>query len=515
MDHRRWIGGLVALIVGLSAGHAAAQPTCPPLYKETQALTSSWTSYGAVFGYDVAVDGTVMAVGMPNSRYGYPKVAVYELADDVWVHVQDLYPPDNVTSAFGKAVAVSGTRILVGDPVFGGGGAVFLYEKQNGTWVPHADNPIQWPRLKPGEQFGHAVAISGDRFVVGAPLHDAGYTTGMAFLYLLQNGSWNASPLVPSSSDYGAYRYGHAVAIDGVLIAVGAPEDIGRNSEPAAGRVSVFEDIGSWTLTKRVAAPTSEANARFGTSVAVSGQEVLIGEPYRSGYYVQGQVYLFERDAVDADVYHQAATLLPDYYCGGGYTFAFGYDVAFDGSTALIGSPEYGPDAEGLAYLFRRRGGYWTETAHFVASNTNRQAQVGYAVALSGATSVVGAPFYGAQGAGAAFVFDAVQLGLRRTAAPEAAPLARETPAAFGLAPNYPNPFNPITRLRYDLPAAGPVTLRVYNPIGQVVATLVDAVQEAGTYTVSFDARGLPSGPYVVRLQAGDRQASRLVALLN
>jgi len=79
----------------------------------------------------------------------------------------------------------------------------------------------------------------------------------------------------------------------------------------------------------------------------------------------------------------------------------------------------------------------------------------------------------------------------------------------FRLLQNYPNPFNPSTLIAYDIPAAGRVTLGVFNLLGQRVATLVDAVQAAGTHEVRFDASGLPSGMYVCRITTGAGSLAR------
>jgi hypothetical protein len=79
----------------------------------------------------------------------------------------------------------------------------------------------------------------------------------------------------------------------------------------------------------------------------------------------------------------------------------------------------------------------------------------------------------------------------------------QELPRSWSLAQNYPNPFNPATQIRYSVPVGGPVRLTIYNLLGQVVATLVDEVQPAGTYTARFDATHLASGVYVYRLSTG------------
>jgi hypothetical protein len=75
-------------------------------------------------------------------------------------------------------------------------------------------------------------------------------------------------------------------------------------------------------------------------------------------------------------------------------------------------------------------------------------------------------------------------------------------PVEFKLSQNYPNPFNPATIISYSVPKDGNVSLRVYNTIGQQVAELINATQNAGTYDVQFNAVGLSSGIYYYRLEA-------------
>jgi len=88
-------------------------------------------------------------------------------------------------------------------------------------------------------------------------------------------------------------------------------------------------------------------------------------------------------------------------------------------------------------------------------------------------------------------------------------------PTQFVIQQNYPNPFNPSTTIRYGLPHKSNVSLVVYNPLGQQVATLVQGEQEAGYHEVRFDGSGLSSGVYFYRIQVGDFVQTRKLLLIR
>jgi hypothetical protein len=90
-----------------------------------------------------------------------------------------------------------------------------------------------------------------------------------------------------------------------------------------------------------------------------------------------------------------------------------------------------------------------------------------------------------------------------------------EVPSGYTLQQNYPNPFNPTTQIAYSVPEAGVVSLKVYDTLGNVVATLANGTRQAGNYSVTFDASGLSSGIYYYRLEgeAGVNLARTLVLI--
>ncbi len=87
-------------------------------------------------------------------------------------------------------------------------------------------------------------------------------------------------------------------------------------------------------------------------------------------------------------------------------------------------------------------------------------------------------------------------------------------PNKFELAQNYPNPFNPSTTINYTIPKSSFVSLKVYNILGQVVATLYQGYQKAGSYKFNFDASGLSSGVYLYQLQSdGFVQTKKMILM--
>jgi hypothetical protein len=82
-------------------------------------------------------------------------------------------------------------------------------------------------------------------------------------------------------------------------------------------------------------------------------------------------------------------------------------------------------------------------------------------------------------------------------------PTNSETPTEFALSQNFPNPFNPTTKIDFKLKQSGLTTLKVYDMLGREVETLVNGELQAGSYQVDFDGRGLASGVYFYRLNSG------------
>lgn len=88
-------------------------------------------------------------------------------------------------------------------------------------------------------------------------------------------------------------------------------------------------------------------------------------------------------------------------------------------------------------------------------------------------------------------------------------------PVEYNLSQNYPNPFNPATVIKYSIANAGMVSLKIYNTMGQEVATLVNEAKEIGSYEVNFDAQKLSSGVYFYEINSGNFTSTKKMILMK
>jgi len=88
-------------------------------------------------------------------------------------------------------------------------------------------------------------------------------------------------------------------------------------------------------------------------------------------------------------------------------------------------------------------------------------------------------------------------------------------PEAYSLEQNFPNPFNPATTIRFNLPEQTYVSLKIYNSIGQEVSTLINRVVSSGTHEINFDASGLSSGIYFYQIQTQSFTSTKKMILMK
>ena len=366
---------------------ASASPALP-----VATLNSPTPRFGVQFGYSVAISGVRVVVGEP---YGFGTGSAYRYDLDSGtpsVAIATLNKPGPAPrDQFGGSVAISGTRVVVGAALDGTGafnaGSAYVYDSSSATpTVPIAT--LNNPSPASGDQFGISVAISGTRVVVGAAFDDTGASdAGTAYVYDLNS----RTPTVPVATlnkpgPAATDQFGIAVAISGTRVVVGAPfDDTGALD---AGSAYVY-DLSSGTPTAPVATlndPRAAAFNTFGYSVAISGTGVLVGaRGDNTGAASAGRAYAYELSSATPTV--PVATLNNP---NPRSSDLFGYSVALSGKRAAVGT--FGSGNPGRAYAYDLSGA--TPSVPAVTLNNPDAAPIdgfGSSVAISGTRVVVGA----------------------------------------------------------------------------------------------------------------------------
>ncbi len=295
-------------------------------------------------------------------------------------------------AGFGAAIAIGDGEIFVGRT--GGGvagaiypspGSIYVFERAGDGW--EFAYVINGDDVEIGDEFGAALAVDGDRLVVGSP----GRGEGRGGAYLFERGDegrWAQTVgfFPPAEGIRGA---GTAVALSGDAVFLGAPSDAGP------GAVLRFSATGGSAAV--LPSPTPTTPDRFGASLSLDGRHLFVGAPGTDGD--RGAAYIFDAD-FPAGGGAPTVTLALDDGRGGD---VLGTSLAASGTSVLIGAP--GADAgAGTAALFNRdANGAWNESSR-LSFPEEGPAGYGSAVAFDGRSAWVGASGVG-QGAGGAQVF--------------------------------------------------------------------------------------------------------------
>ena len=250
-----------------------------------------------------------------------------------------------------------------------------------------------------------SVAISSGTVVVGAPGGSAGaiFGPGAAYVFVKPAAGWATMTQTAklTASNAAGSEFGNSVSIDGDTIVVGAHyATVGANDYQ--GAAYVFAKPGSaWTdmtQTATLTASDGAMNARFGSSVSISGNTVVVGAALAqvgSGPLFQGAAYVFAKGAAWTDM-TQTAKLTASDGASDSAGAEFGSSVSISGNTLVVGAPHatVGPNlTQGAAYVFTQPGGGWadaTETAKLTESDGAKGDLFGSSVSISGNTVVVG-----------------------------------------------------------------------------------------------------------------------------
>ena len=293
----------------------------------------------------------------------------------------------SMADRFGTSVALDGDTMLVGasSAQQSNSGAAYVFERMPTGWVE------TWEFIAPSTRaFGASVAIEGNTAVIGDLANGTqGSLAGAVYVFERRATGWQPPEQLLASNGGYLDRFGTSVSVSGDTIVIGAP-----GASPN-GSAYVFERTpNGWVETQELLA-SDPANGSFGVSVAIELDTILIGDNTHTNY--AGAAYVFERTP---NGWVETQELLASDGRGDDY---FG-SVSLHGDQAVVGAPQ-GPGFPGSAYVFERTPNGWVETHKLLASDGASEDWFGASVSISGTNVVVGAP--GRHDlSGAAYIFE-------------------------------------------------------------------------------------------------------------
>ncbi len=413
--------GVIAIVVGL-LGVAAPSASGQCLANEIQMLTASDATPSDHFGTSVRIFGELLVVGATNGGDRANSGAAYVFRLDQktgqWAQEQRITPIDaGVGDNFGISAAINPIDpnvIIVGaylddDNGFNSGSAyVFRYNPDSQLWVQE-QKLTAWDG-DPNDQFGWSVAVWGNVAMIGARLHDApDQDTGSVYVfgYDAPSQTWvQQQKLIPFKTQFNG-RFGSSVSLQGDVVLIGASTDSEQGA--AAGAAYIFgydPNTQTWFEQQKFHAADAAIGNAFGWSAALDGDTALIGAHHGAAppVFNTGAAYVFRFDGkqwVQEQKLTASDPAIEDF---------FGWSVSLQGDLALIGAmldDDYA-NGSGSAYIFRLDGTEWNETAKLRYEEVQDVHAFGVSVATDGEHAIVGANFTTVNGdaeAGAAYIY--------------------------------------------------------------------------------------------------------------
>ena len=365
-------------------------------------LTATGGAANDQFGYAVALSGDTALVGAYLDNVGanadQGSAYVFARSGSTWTQQAQLTAADGAASDwFGVAVAISGNTALVGAYLDNVGvntdqGSAYVFTRSGTTWTQQAQLTATGGAF--GDQFGVAVALSGDTALVGANSDDVGANgnQGSASVFTRSGSTWTQQAQLTASDGAASDGFGFAVALGGGAgdtALVGADlDDVGANTDQ--GSAWVYSRVGSMWVGPdlQLLASDGASSDQFGVSAAISGDTAIIGS-WGDDIGInpnQGSAYVFVRSG--SSWIQQAKLIASD----GGASSTFGVSVAISGDTAIVGAQGTSL-SPGSAYVFTRSGTTWTQQAKLTPSDGAVDDFFGSSVAIFGNTVIVGAVF--------------------------------------------------------------------------------------------------------------------------
>ena len=256
-------------------------------------------------------------------------------------------------------------------------------------------------------EFGHSVAVSGNTAAVGAPFTPvrSDIEAGAVYIYTKASTGWRKRPTITLDDPpaMGDDNFGTSVAISGNTIVVGATS----LSLPPGDNGAVYvytKGAGGWPTTPTVTLPNPDVSGGskntdfFGNSVAISDGTIVVGAP---GEHSPSAAYIYTEGSAGWPTAPTVTLPVP----GAVSDDLFGSSTAVSGSTVVIGAP--GANNRGSAYIYTRGTAGWPATPSVSLTNPRAPHGTGFgtSVAVAGRTILIGAHRYGTPGEGPVYIY--------------------------------------------------------------------------------------------------------------
>ena len=381
---------LAALVTGFAA---VAAPSSGQVINENLKLLPNDGAAGDWFGFSIAIDSGVVAVGASrDDDNGSNSGSAYLLNASTGSQITKLLATDGTfDDEFGWSIAIDGGVVAVGSPRDDARGSAYLFDASTGVQIAKLV-ASGGPR---DQDFGITIAIDNGIVAVGAP-YSAGDTSGSAFLFDASTGAQIAI-LLPDDGEDGD-QFGASVAIDNGVVAIGSRLD--DDNGHFSGSAYLFNASTGAQIAKLLPSDGA-AEDQFGWAIAIDNGIVAVGVYLDDDNGPDsGSAYLF-----DASTGAQIAKLLPS---DGAAEDRFGFSIGIDNGFVVVGSPldDDNGDLSGSAYLFDVASG--DQIAKLLPSDGAATDLFGRSIAIHNGVIAVGAAGDDDNGssAGSAYVFD-------------------------------------------------------------------------------------------------------------
>jgi len=372
---------IISLLIHLLISTANADPLL-------QAITLDLTpAEYKKLGASVAISGDIAIVGAPGSASDIGQACLYQRSGESWSLLNCLSPSaeSDAVQQFGTSVSISDELLVISaeNKQSGKHGVAYVYQRLGDTWLPQAE--LTNSNSSANDKFASAISISQNYIAIGSPGFSAS-TAGAVHIFKSTSSGWVEDMVISPVSSFKSANFGSSLMLSGEYLIIG-DDDHGRAHEGSGYIYRRENDI--WNLQASLKGGDITKSANFATSVAISKDYAVIGAKSESNPLIKkhkksGAAYVYKRTGKLWN--SQAKLLASDAQQGGN----FGSSVAISGDHLVIGA-ESNNSARGATYLFQNISDVWTEVFKFEADDAKQQDSFGHAIAIAQDYIVIGA----------------------------------------------------------------------------------------------------------------------------